>query len=101
MSIDYIAHTHTTVTTWFERQGAKVPPGLNPDTVRRSLYQSRLRFACYFAMRASVDGHIAAAERDTFIAAVMEAPAAIYHDNGTMSPIDWNQIGLDAVEVAR
>ena len=82
---------------WFESQGNReVPPGLDPAKVALALYKSRHRIASFLAQNAGFQD----ADAEAFVAAVMAAPAAIY-EGTTMRPIDWAQIGSDAVEASR
>jgi hypothetical protein len=89
---------------WHKFHGSfETPPGLDAAKVIAGMYNSRLRIAGFLAKQENIVtryGQVIAlsgVERDVFIDAVMMAPAAIYHGNGTMSPIDWAAIGRQAV----
>lgn len=79
---------------WASEQGAQFAPGLNPDSVAVALWNTRNRIAEALAH----SNNLAGDQFEAFVVAVVNAPPHINNGNGTMSPIDWNAIGMAAAE---
>lgn len=72
-----------------------IPHGLSAEKVIAAQFRTRKRIAQFLAREDGFTGD----QATVYVDAVLRAPFHIDNGNGTMSPIDWSEIGRASVNM--